>query len=197
MALLAPVARRNRKSSARNGASGWLAALALALSGSLATPAEAAVAKQYQVKAVFLFNFAQFVDWPPDAFPGPDSPFVIGVLGADPFGTALDQVVANERILDRAVVVRRFRDIQDVSLCHILFISASEAPRLGRILRACQGRSILTVGYMESFAESKGIIQFVLVNNRLRLRINAAAARSANLSISSQLLRQAELVGQK
>lgn len=188
MALLGPVSSRAAGAAARLG---LLAVLTFA---GPALPAESAGPKEYRVKAVFLLNFGQFVEWPAGTFPEPGTPFVIGVLGDDPFGTALDQVVAGEAIHGHPIAVRRLRDAQAASTCHILFISRSESPRLPRILASLENLPILTVGDMKAFAESNGVVQFVLVDNRIRLRVNLAAARAAKLSISSQLLRQAELV---
>lgn len=162
-----------------------------------AAEARAKPTREYDLKAVFLFNFAQFVEWPPDSFPEASTPFVIGVLGDDPFGKSLDEIVANEVIRKRRIVVRRHRDVQEISICHILYIGASEAPKLNHILAALDGRHILTVGDTDLFTTHNGIIQFRLVENKLRLRINVEAARMAKLSISSQLLRQAEIVDTK
>ena len=153
--------------------------------------------REYDLKAAFLFNFAQFVEWPPEAFPEASTPFVIGVLGDDPFGKSLDEIVAHETIRNRRIVILRHRDVQEISTCHILYIGASETPRLNHILTALGSRHILTVGETDLFTKHSGIIQFLIVDNRLRLRINVEAAKMAKISISSQLLRQAEIVGAK
>jgi len=148
----------------------------------------------YQIKAVFLFNFAQFVEWPASAFSNSQTPLVIGVLGQDPFGSYLDETVRDERVNNRPLVVQRYRRAEDIGTCHILFISRSETSRLGDVLDKVRGRNILTVSDGEGFSARGGIIQFVTTNNKVRLRINLAAARTAGLTISSKLLRPAELV---
>jgi hypothetical protein len=150
-------------------------------------PALAAPTAQ-QVEAVFLFYFTQFVDWPPAAFTGEHSPIVIGVLGDDPFHGALDQAVAGERVNGRPIVVRRLRRLADAPDCHILYISASEARQLPRILGALKGRTVLTVSDLDRFGQSGGMIRFVLIDQHVRLRINAQAARAAGLKLSSKLL---------
>lgn len=162
-----------------------------------AAEARARPTREYDLKAAFLFNFAQFVEWPSEAFPEASTPFVICVLGDDPFGKSLDEIVANEAIRKRRIVVRRHRDVQEISICHILYVGASETPKLNHILAALDGRHILTVGETDLFTTHNGIIQFRLVENKLRLRINVEAAKMAKLSISSQLLRQAEIVDTK
>jgi hypothetical protein len=166
-----------------------LAVLATGSAPVLAAPSE------YQVKAVFLFNFAQFVDWPAEAFPRPDAPFVIGILGQDPFGSQLDDVVRGETVNKRTLVVERYRSVEEIRNCNILFIGSNEAGHLDEILMALKGRSILTVGDADSAGQRGVMIQLVNENNRIRLRINVAAAKAGNLTISSKLLRPAEIVG--
>jgi len=168
------------------------AAAALLLAAGLlrAGPALAAPTAQ-QVEAVFLFYFTQFVSWPPQAFPDSGSPIVIGVLGTDPFHGALDQAVAGERVNGRPIVVRRLQRIADAAGCHVLYISGSEAPRLAQILSALKGHAVLTVSDIDHFARSGGIIRFVLIDEHVRLRVNAPAARAAGLTLSSKLLRAA------
>lgn len=171
-----------------------LAALLLAY-GLLATEPVRAAPTTSQVEAVFLFNFSQFVDWPPQAFPEPDSPIVIGVLGSDPFDGTLDDVVRGEMVKGRPLVVRRFQHIEQLTDCHILFISRSERPRLEPIVQMLKGRSILTVSDLDEFANDGGIIGFVLMDNKIRLRVNLEAAKEAGLTLSSKLLRPAQIVG--
>lgn len=152
----------------------------------------AAPTPEDQVKAVFLFNFAQFVDWPARAFSDATEPLVIGVLGEDPFGQYLDDTVRGEKVNRRSLVVQRYRRVSEIRVCHILFISNSETDRLGAILDTVRGRPILTVGDMEDFAPRGGMIQFMRERSRVRMRINLKPVRTADLTISSKLLRVAE-----
>jgi len=156
--------------------------------------AQAVRASEYQVKAVFLFNFAQFVDWPSDAFPDSATPLVIGVLGLDPFGGALDQTVRDERLGGRRFEVRRYQNVDEIKTCHILFISRSDGDRPEAILAGLKHRPILTVSDADRFAARGGMIRFVSDRNRIRLQLNLAAAEAAHLTISSKLLRVAEIV---
>lgn len=171
---------------------GLLWTLCVALGSGLAAQSEPA--PEYRLKAVFLFNFAQFVEWPASAFPQPDSPLVIGVLGEDPFGAYLDETVQGETVNNRPLTVRRFRRVEEVGACHILFVSRPEQGRLGAILDSLKDRSVLTVSDAEGFASRGGMIGFVTEQNRIRLRVNLEAARAANLTISSKLLRPAQIV---
>jgi hypothetical protein len=156
--------------------------------------AQAVRASEYQVKAVFLFNFAQFVDWPAEAFPASDTPLVICVLGDDPFGAALDQTVRDERLGARRFQVRRYHSVDEITTCHILFISRSEGARPEVILAALKRRPILTVSDADGFAQRGGMIRFVTDRNRIRLQLNLAATEAAHLTISSKLLRVAEII---
>lgn len=152
------------------------------------------VVKDYDLKAVFLYNFAQFVDWPASAFQGIDSPLVICVLGSDPFGGSLDELTRNEVIGTHPLKVRRHRQVEAAGDCHILFIDKSETDRLDYILSNLRDRPVLTVSETEEFAARGGMIRFLTKDNKIRLAINQDAAKSANLALSSKLLKAAQNV---
>jgi hypothetical protein len=164
----------------------------LLLLGISTAPNAPAQERPYQIKATFLVNFAQYVEWPPSAFPAEDSPFVFGVLGDNPFGTALKDLVEGEIINGRKATIEQYKSVQQIGRCQVLFISESERSRLPAIMKALKGRSILTVSDIETFSEEGGIIRFVM-QNKIRFRINLAAAHESNLTISSKLLRLADL----
>lgn len=151
--------------------------------------------REYDLKAVLILNFTQFVDWPAGAFATGDSPFVIGVLGRDPFGKALEGVVEGERAGSRPIVVRRFRSVEDVKGCQMLFINEREKNDLPKILAAVKGRPILTVGDYDGFVLRGGMIRLVKTEDgKVRLRINLDAVKSAGLTVSAKLLRVAEVI---
>ena len=185
---------------------GWLriAACTVKLLAATATgraPAQApgqspAAPPEYQVKAVFLFHFAQFVTWPAGAFADSAAPLVIGILGDDPFGPYLDETVKGESVAGHPLAVRRLAGLEEAAGCHILFVTRGEMGRLPEILDTLAGRSVLTVSDAEGFAKRGGMIRFLTDRNRIRLRINLEAARAADLTLSSKLLRPAEIVGQ-
>jgi hypothetical protein len=176
---------------------GFLRAAALVASMWLCAAAGAAATTEYQLKAVFLFNFAQFVEWPQQSFESPNAPFIIAVVGADPFGEHLDAAVRGETVMGHPLVIKRYRSVGEVENCQILYISNSELARLERILSSVDQRAVLTVSDIQRAAERGAIIQFTSEHNRLRLRINVAAAKAAGLTISSKLLRPAEIVGER
>jgi hypothetical protein len=194
MAFLAPRPRPWAKRGPKGRC--WVGSVlaALLLSFALDAPAQTPPSKEYSVKAVFLFNFAQFVEWPSDAFASGQTPLIIGILGDDPFGAYLDQTVRGEKVNSHPLVVRRFHRVEDITTCHVLFISRSEMNRLEQILNGLKGRNVLTVGDANGFAVEGGVIQLVTENNKIRMRINLGAAKAADLTISSKLLRPAEIV---
>jgi hypothetical protein len=168
--------------------------LALLLTLGTATSRAQPVSREFALKAVFLFNFAQFTDWPTNAVENSDSPFVIGILGGDPFGALLDDAVRNEQVNGRKIIVRRFLRVEDVKTCHILFIAQSEARRLDKIITDLKGRPVLTVSDIENSAQPGVCVRFINEHNKIRLRINTDSLKEANLVMSSKLLRVAELV---
>ena len=172
----------------------WLVVPALLFSGAFELPAQTEVSKEYQVKAVFLFNFAQFVTWPTNAFSEEQTPLTIGVLGDDPFDAFLDETVRNEKVNGHPLVIQRYRSAKDIKDCQILFVSRSESKRMEMILADLKGKNILTVGDNEGFISNGGVIRFVTEENKIHFKINLEAAKSANLTISSKMLRLAEIV---
>jgi hypothetical protein len=158
------------------------------------SPAKAQSPSRADLEAAFVFKFIAYVDWPPRSLDGPDAPFVIGVLGNDPFGRTLDENVAGEKAKGRHIEVRRFSNVSQIDRCHILFIGSSEGGRLGTILDKLRGRSILTVSDLPDFARQGGMIGFISQNNKIRFQINHEAAQQAKLSISAKLLQLAQIV---
>jgi|SRR5579872_372442 len=165
----------------------------LALLALIATiRAETPLADEYPVKAAFLFNFAKFVEWPADAFKSPADPIAICVLGQNPFGTALEDVVRGKTVANRTFVVRGISNAQQATTCQIVFVSASERKHFRFLLDGLKERSILTVGEGDDFTASGGIINFKLKDERVRIEIDPGAAGRAGLHISSKLLSLAE-----
>jgi hypothetical protein len=156
--------------------------------------AQTPVSREYQVKAVFLFNFTQYVEWPVNAFPGSQSPLVIGILGEDPFGSFLDGTISGEVVSGHPLVIQRYRNAEDAKACHILFISRSEENNIPQIVSNLKGRNILTVSDAANFIQQGGMIRFITLNNKIQFQVNPEAAKAARLTISSKLLRLAEIV---
>jgi len=152
----------------------------------------AQAAKEFEVKAAFLLNFAKFVDWPPSAFAATDSPMTICIMGRDPFGRAIDETVQGETVNGRKVTVQRLTAIPSPQACQVAYFGAVDK-EMARTLAAL-GPRVLTVGEGEAFLRYGGIIAFVLENRRVRFDIDQTAAENASLRLSSKLLSVARSV---
>ena len=148
---------------------------------------------EYLVKAAFLYNFARFAEWPAHSFKDAQSPLEICILGKDPFGKALDSI-RDKAVKGRNVRIRMCRTIGEVGDCHLLFISTSEKENLRPILNGLKNSNALTVSEMEMFVQSGGMINFIMVDNKVHFEINPGAAEQHQLKISSQILKLARIV---
>ena len=153
-------------------------------------PSNASV--EAQVKAAFLFNFAQFVQWPGEAFPDRNSPFTMCLIG-DSIEDALEKTIEGETLNGRRIVIRQPTTPENVRACHLLYVSKSEARRSMETIVAASGVPILTVGDSEEFINEGGMIRFTEAGRRIRFEINPDAAESASLRVSSRLLRLADI----
>jgi hypothetical protein len=153
-----------------------------------------AQSKEYEVKAAFLFNFAQFVDWPAGAFTNTDTPFVIGILGNDPFGTALEATVQGENINNHKIIIQRGRTVGDLKDCQILFVSKSEKSHVAEILSALDSRPVLKVSEIDGFARQGGNINFYLDGSKVRFEVNPTVSDRDGLKVSSQLLNLGKII---
>lgn len=154
------------------------------------TPLNAEV-PEYQVKAAMLANFALFVDWPPESFSTAGSPFVVCIVGNDPFGTWLKHELG-EYLGSHRVEIRYLEKTEAVPVCHMVFISRSEKSRLSRVLNSLRNTSTLIVsdaGDVTDFCRNGGMIAFVMEGRKVRFNLNASAAAKAGLKIDSKLKR--------
>ncbi len=165
----------------------------------------------YKLKAAFIYNFIKFVEWPKDKIADGNEPISVGIIGKDPFGNAFEPL-KDKQAKGRKVVIKRFkgfeelkeihgkdkaglqREIKAIRKCHVLFICHSEKESQRDIINSVKGSSILTVGEMEVFFKSGGIINFLMEEKKVRFEINDTAAKRAKLKISSKLLRLAKRV---
>lgn len=145
---------------------------------------------EYRLKAVFLLDFAKFIDWPSDSLGPPDSAFGLCVIGPNPFGGELDQVVSGEAVLGRKVTIQKFDRLPVSNSCRIAFFGGADAAGSP----AETGNGILTVGEGTDFVRKGGMIAFVIENGRVRFEINQRAAEKAGLKLRSGLLAVAKSV---
>lgn len=151
---------------------------------------------EYQLKAVFIYRLSLFITWPETVFTTPDQAFVIGIVGEDPFGVHLDQVVKDEKVGTRPIRIERYTSMADVlnMPCQMLFISPSIGESWLALKHQLQGHSILTISDMPRFAQTGGMINIQTEDNRVKIRINPAETRRARLAVSSKLLKVARQV---
>jgi hypothetical protein len=146
---------------------------------------------EWDVKAAYLYNFTLFVEWPEDAMPSPTAPFVVGIVGPDPFGQAAEATFAGKTVGAHPVVVRRLASPEESGAVQILFVASPSDREAQRAVRAAQGKPVFTVADGEGAASRGSILTFHLKENRVRFDVNLAPARAARLKISSQLLKLA------
>lgn len=175
----------------------FILATLLALIGSAGAGralAQSADNAEYQMKAAFLFHFAQFVDWPPETFNAADSPLTYCTVGEDLFHGALDSALNGKKFGSRPFRVQHFKKVQEVQGCQVLFIGIAEKESTLAALANLQSTPVLTVGESERFAQDGGMIGFCVEENKVRFDINLAAAEHARLRISARLLALAKTV---
>lgn len=150
-------------------------------------------AEEYQVKALFLYNFINFIDWPADSSIHSSPAINICIIGDDPFDKALEEI-RNKTVKDKNLVIRFFRPSDDPKGCHLLFIPAAEKRHAAHILKSVRDANVLTVGDTEELARQGAIIGFYIEQKKLRFAINIEAARRAGLKISAKLLKLAKII---
>ena len=170
-----------------------LLALFAGLAGSTGLCAESVMQREYEIKAAYLYNFINYIEWPENAFPGPGGTITIGVVGQSPFAPALD-VLNGKQIKGRTVALKQVIDTKDLGQCQIVFINSSEKARVPELLEKLKDSRVLTVSDFDGFAQQGGIINFISEHNKVRFEINPDAAHRLGLTISSELLKLAKLV---
>jgi hypothetical protein len=155
--------------------------------------AQGAVQREYEIKAAYLYNFINYITWPEQALPPSGGTITIGVVGENPFGSALAPL-AGKRIKGRNLAVKECASLADAANCQIVFISPSEKQKLVEILEGLKNTKVLSVSEIDGFAERGGMINFISERNKVRFEINSEAARRNGLTISSELLKLARLV---
>ncbi len=149
---------------------------------------------EYDVKAAYLFNFGKFVRFTPSDAVIKHQSFDLCIVGENPLGNTLDELTSNEQLDGKPVRVVRLKTAAEARGCAIAYISASEGTRVAADLDSLRGQAVLTVSDAANFLQHGGMIQFVLVANHVRFAVNLDAVRSAQLSLSSELLKVATSV---
>ena len=153
----------------------------------------AEASEEYRLKAAFIYNFAKFVQWPRMVFAGPTSPVVLGIIGNDPFGEALE-AIRGKLVEEHKLLIKHIGKTDQLEDLNILFIPSSEQKRLGQIQRALGSKPILTISDIDDFVKQGGMIGFIQKDGKIRFEINLTVARKVGLEMSSKLLQLAEMV---
>jgi YfiR/HmsC-like len=157
------------------------------------SPAQVPVSREYQLKAIFLYNFSQFVTWPANSFSSDQAPMVIGIVGTDPFGSYLEEAIADEKVNGHPLTIERYSSTEEIGACQILFINLPDPTKREQAISAVAGKNILTVSDATDFLVRGGMIRFFTRQGKLKLEVNLETTKAANLEISSKLLRLVEI----
>jgi hypothetical protein len=149
---------------------------------------------EYEVKAAYLYYFAKFVEWPNSFFPAADSPIVIGILGEDPFGSALEEAVNGKTVQNRRIAIRRLHTLESVRSCHILFLSFIEPNRYLQVFEQLNNSHVLTVCEYGAKEQESCMINFVLEGGRVQFDVDVEKAHNAGLQLSSKLMMVARVL---
>ena len=147
-----------------------------------------------QTKAMHLFNFAKFIEWPSLLNKANVRNIVIGVLGEDPIFYHFETMLKGKTIDGKEIVLKKFASLDNFSLCHIVFVCSSEQKNMVRNIQSLRNTGALLVSDLPRFCESGGHIMFVNDDQKIRFDINQNAADDEGLKISSQLLKIASVV---
>jgi YfiR/HmsC-like len=153
-------------------------------------------APEYIVKAALISKFAEFVEWPQQAFSDDQDPVIFATVGDDPFRGGLDDLLSGKTIGARPILVKHFPDAEHIERCHVLFVCGSEQGRLPLIFQKLSKFYVLTISDVDDFCPKGGIIQFILEDEKVHFEINTDAADQSNIKISSRLLKLAKIYKQ-
>ena len=156
---------------------------------------ESVVNREYPLKALFLYNFGSYIEWPAESFASAQTPFVIGVLGSAPLENTLKELASTKTIAGRRIVVEQFTSAEKVRPCQILFVARNVSPQQRRAALEMLGNlHVLIVGESQGFAGEGGCVNFFIESNKVRFEINPESAKQRHLKISSKLLSLAKIV---
>jgi hypothetical protein len=160
---------------------------------------QSSASREYKVKVAYLYNFSKYVTWPPESFSSKTAPFIIGILGPDPFGATLDAVAASKKANDRVVTVKRFETIEQYEHCHILFVAGETQSEIhSQVLTKTRGLPVMVIGEAKGFAQDGGTVEFFNdSNDTIGFSINIDSVKRQNLVVQAQVLKIASIVNDR
>ena len=150
-----------------------------------------AISLEDKIKAAFVYNFTKYIEWVDD---DTTDSFEIGIIGDSDIIFPLQEIAEKELINNKKIEIKHFQNVQDINVCYILFISASEKSQLQNILKKIENKNILTISDSIGFAHEGVSINFIIVDGKIKFEINNSSIDQAGLQVSSQLLKLAILV---
>ena len=150
-------------------------------------------ADEYEVKAAFLYNLTKFVEWPRSD----SESFSICILGDDPFGPTINQLVKGKTVNGKRLEIRRIKEAAEARQCQIVYVRSEEKHKAAELLDAVQKMPVLTVTEQSGSGKSSCLVYLSTIDDHISLGINAAAAESSGLKISAKLLMLAKTSGEK
>jgi hypothetical protein len=167
---------------------GALAGAAIAAGARAAQAQPAGAVLERSVKAAFLFKFLGYTEFPASAFGEPGAPVLIGVVGSDEMAAELSRIVAGRSINNRPIMVRQFREGEPPGMVHLLFVAGADSVRAARVLRQAPPGPVLLVTECGNGLQAGSIINFRVVEERVRFDVSLEAADKNNIKLSSRLL---------
>lgn len=147
----------------------------------------------YEVKAAFLYNFTKFITWPEEAFTGESDPFIIGILGPDPFNNYLNDIIRGESVGRHPIEVKIFDNLSEITNCQMLYINSDNDENIRQALQMLKNKNVLTVSEYVFFSRLGGHVKFYNENNKIKFQVNPGAVKNSRLTISSKLLNLAKI----
>lgn len=147
--------------------------------------------QEYNLKAAFIYNFTQFIEW---STPATGNEFCIGVIGSSPISAALEDIAKTKTVNGKKIIIRHFYTPEEISFCNILFIPQNNTISLDEIVEKTKSKNILTISEQEGYARRGIAINFIVMNAKLKFEANTKAINSEGLKASSQLLKLAVIV---
>jgi hypothetical protein len=148
-------------------------------------------AEEYNLKAAFIYNFTNFIDWGTASV---DEPFVIGIIGSSLINEPLAEIARTKTVNNRRIIIRQFNNPDEITFCNILFISEKSLFPLDEILNKTASQKTLVISERNGYALHGSCINFVVINDKLKFETNINALNAAGLKASSQLLKLAIIV---
>jgi len=149
---------------------------------------------EHQVKAVLLYKFTSFIDWPESVIEDLWQPFVIGFLGQSPIVSIFIQKFSGQNIKGKKLIIQSFESVDQVNACHMIFVHHQYSHEIPSLMKKVKNLSTLIISESDRLIQQGGMINFVIENNTICFEINPSAAKDAGLTISSKLLRLAKIV---